>query len=65
MKIHGMIYYQGFGYDENGHTDDYNLMFEMDNGITIDLNDIELEEFKEVSIFDKFKGTLEVNFIKD
>ncbi len=73
MEIEGYIYYNGIAYDDNGHCDDYNLMFvRSDNGEEIILNGFEQAIFPDyynekggmspISVHDKIRGKLTIKF---
>jgi hypothetical protein len=73
MEIEGYIYYSGKGYDDDGHTDDYDLMFvRCDNGEEICLNGFEQALFPKcynatsgispMSVHDNMRGKLTIKF---
>jgi len=77
MEIEGHIYYDGKMYDDNGHCDDYDLMFRRaDNGEEICLNGFEDAVLPEgynkenksfmspISVHDIIRGKLTINFEK-
>ncbi|MFA5300586.1 MAG: hypothetical protein WC389_20555 [Lutibacter sp.] len=70
MKIRGVLYWQGSNYDDNGHTDDYDLMFSSDDGKIQELclNGLEDLVYVEMeippTIFDKISCTMNIE-LKD
>ncbi|MFA5300610.1 MAG: hypothetical protein WC389_20680 [Lutibacter sp.] len=68
MEIKGTLYWQGSNYDDNGHTDDYDLMFSSDDDKIQELclNGLEEMVYTELevppSIFDKLSCTLHIEF---
>jgi len=80
MQVEGHVYFQGVAYDENGHCDDYDLMFcRSDNGEEICLNGFEDAVFPDhsktlvegkawmppMSVHDRMRGKLTIAFEKE
>ena len=76
MEIEGHIYYQGCNYDDDGHCDDYDLMFSRcDTGEELCLNGFEDAIFPDafnkdktsftspLSVHDKIRGLLKLEFV--
>lgn len=78
MKVHGKVCYEGYGYDDDGHTDDYDLMFYPDGERSgICLNGLEGSVWPDysnvakagwmspISVHDVIEGTLDISFIQE
>jgi len=62
MIIEGYIYYDGKCYDDDGHCDEFDLMFcRSDTGGELCLNDFAKDLFPQGVVGDSFMGPMSIN----
>lgn len=61
ITLHGVLAYEGYNFDENGHSDEYDLLFTPDDS-SQEIIELPWEVAPPMSVHDRAVGTLTITF---